>query len=96
MPALEQNRSIGPTSRLGVVDERRRWSASLRHVDAYAERPRRRDRVGHRAGAVAVEVGGDDRGRALGREPLGQAAADAAGRAGDDDDLALDLHAFGS
>ncbi len=64
-------------------------------LDRDVEPDRRRDRPDRRGDGAdpgKVEVGDDDRGRPLGGEPLGQRPADAAGRAGDDDDPPGQLH----
>ena len=50
------------------------------------------DLVGHRSGALRVEIGNNHRTRPFFGEALGESAADAAGRARNHDDLISKLH----
>src|SRR5512140_1194824 len=54
----------------------------------------RADGPRHTLGALQVDVGDHDAAGAFGDEPLGQSGTDAAGAAGDDRDLASNLHGF--
>ena len=81
MPALEQNRSIGPLTLAGAGNERLDVGV-LAHVGRDREPA---DLLRHRLRGPLVEVGDDHRPGALGGEPARQRAADAAAGAGDDD-----------
>ena len=89
MPAFEQNRSIAPCRAI-VCATSRRTSASRETSAAIAVAA---DLVGHlRCRGGVVDVGDDDRLRALRGEPPAQRAADAVAAAGDDDDFVGNLH----
>jgi hypothetical protein len=92
MPALEQNRSIGP-ARLSDSDTSFWMSVSLPDIAGHCEAADGL-RYGFCAGRVAV--GYDDRLCTLLVESLYQRTADPLGPTGDNDDAACDVHSVSS
>ena len=90
MPAFEQNRSIGPKPVLGVLD-RGEESASTA-TSAVIPRAASAEFCGDDLHTVGIAVDDDHAPRALGDEPATQRTSDAAGPAGDDRDLVVQLH----
>ncbi len=88
MPAFEQNKSIGPTSR--SVSSTSAAIAASSATSTVAATPPMASATA--TGTVAVDVGRHDGGCALGRESLGQGPADPRRGARDDDDLVPDVH----
>ena len=93
MPALDTSRSIGP-KRSSVASTAATMSASTA-TSAARPRPTSPSRSATASDAAEVEVHDGDARRALGHEPLAQRATDAVGAAGDERDLAGQLHRSG-
>ena len=92
MPALQTSRSIGPEPRLGGLHGG--YDIGLHpHVRLQAE-PHPAKGRGHGLRRGELEVHHRDARRAFCCEPLAQRAADAIGTAGDEGDLAGQLHAL--
>ena len=90
MPALAQNRSIGPKL-ASTSSISRRLESSLATSTCKAWPP---ILFGNCRCCLEVDIGHDDGGRSLQGEPSGQPGSDAASGAGDDDDLARILAWF--
>ncbi len=88
MPALAQNRSMRPWSRMVEATSSSTWARSATSTVT----ARAADLVGDGSGAVPVQVGHHDRLGALGGEAPAQGRADAVPAARDDDDLPAQLH----